>query len=76
MFKRRQHLKLFVIPSSLGDLRIQPPDGSISVWKPDGEQHCDGWAIFEDVALTLVEHADVDPDEAQSLAAEALDERG
>jgi hypothetical protein len=72
MFKRRHHLKLFVIPTSRGDVRIELADGSICVWEPDGEQYCDGWATVEEIAQTLVQRVHLDLDEAQSAADEAV----
>lgn len=70
---RRKRLKLFEIPSSRGDVRIELADGSLCVEEAETrEQFCDGWATVEEIGQTLVERVQLSPDEAQSVAAEAV----
>lgn len=65
-------MKPFEIPTSLGDVRIELSDGSICVWDAVGETHCDGWATVEDIAEFLREKVHLPPEEALSVAGEAV----
>jgi hypothetical protein len=61
----RNRPKLFEIPSSQGDVRIELADGSLCVEEADTrERFCDGWATVEEIGQTLVERVHLSPDEA------------
>ncbi len=64
--------KSFEISTSLGDVPIELGDGSICVKDGEGETWCDGWTAVEDIAEFLVEKVHLSPNEARSVAGEAV----
>ena len=69
---RRNRFELFEIPCARGVVRIWLNDGGMQVEDPQGEKYADGWATVEDIEGGLVEWADLSPDEARAVAADAL----
>jgi hypothetical protein len=69
---RRNRFKLFEIPTGQQVIRIQLNDGGMCVYDREGESYFDGWATVEDIASGLVEWALLSPEEAESVAAEAV----
>jgi hypothetical protein len=64
--------KLLEIPTRERIVRIWLNDGGMGLENPDGEGHWDGWATVDDIASGLVEFAQVPPEEAHSVAVEAV----
>jgi hypothetical protein len=69
---RRVRLEAFDIPIDGRVVRIRLDDGSVEYEDPDGETYMDGWSTVEDLVWGLGEYAKVRPDQARTVAEEAL----
>jgi hypothetical protein len=69
---RRNRFEIFEIPTEQGVVRIWLNDGGMQVEDASGETYADGWATVEDIASELSARIHLPPDEARSVALEAV----
>jgi len=69
---RRLRLDSFEIPIEGRVVRIRLADGSVEFEDPDGETYEDGWSTVEDLVQGLQEDAKLPPEQARTVAEEAV----
>jgi hypothetical protein len=70
--KRPKDSELIEVPTADRVVRIWLSDGSVGYEDADGESTWDGWATVDDLVWGLGKHAGLPPDEARSVAEEAV----
>jgi hypothetical protein len=69
---RRIRLETFEIPIEGRVVRISLNDGIVEFEDADGEMYPDGWSTVEDLVRGLEEKVKLSPDEARTVAEEAV----
>ena len=69
---RRVRLETFEIPIEGRVVRIRLDDGIVEFEDPDGEMYPDGWSTVEDLVRGLQEKAKLPPEQARTVAEEAI----
>ena len=69
---RKLTLDDFDIPVEGRVVRIRLSDGIVEYEDPDGEMYPDGWSTVEDLVWGLGEYVKLPPDQARTVAEEAI----